>query len=604
VTGRLHVYLGAAPGVGKTFAALTEGERLADAGTDVVVGLVETHDRSDTAALVRHLEAIPRREVIYRGARFGELDVEGVLIRHPDVVIVDELAHTNIPGSRNEKRWQDVGELLDEEIDVITCMNVQHVDSLNDAAEKLTGLAQRETVPDDVIAAADRIDLVDIDPEALRARVARGEVHVADAAAAVDRYFAPENLAALRNLALKWLADRGLLDGALGSDAPSDARADGARPVVAALTGTPEGEHLVRRAAQIAAEQQGELVGLHVRSASGLVETEPAWLERQRRLLVELGGRYAEIAGEDVAGAVLEFARAEGAAHLVLGSTRRSRRYELMHGSVINRAIRHAGPVEVHIVPSSRPARQPERIPSEWRGFRPRLGLPGKRRLAAWVLAVVAPVALTIGLVPFRSSLGVGGDLLCVLLAVVAVAVVGGVVPAFFCMVLGFLLGDYYFTVPLHSFRVDHLIDIVALVVFAVVALVVGALVDVLSRQGVRVAGAQAEAEGLARLLAASVPSPPEVRSELTSGLRRAFSLDSVAVLRRDGTTWMVDASAGSPVPDRPEAAPFSAALPDGEVLVLTGERLDDPEAALLRAFVTQLRLQQERAQLARIRGR
>jgi len=603
VRGRLHVYLGSAPGVGKTYAALTEGERLIDAGADVVVGLVEVDDRPDTTRLLSHLEVMPRRTMTYHGASFRELDVEGVLIRHPDVVIVDELAHTNIPGSRNEKRWQDVEELLDDDIDVITCLNVQHVDSLNDAVEKLTGLVQRETVPDDVIAAADRVDLIDVDPEALRARVGRGEVHTADAAVALDRYFVPENLVALRNMARHWLADHVLLTPDRETEECTAAAADSG-PVVAALTGAPEGEHLVRRAARIAADERRELVGLHVRAASGLVEAEPAWLDRQRRLLVELDGRYIEIAGEDVAGAVLEFARAEGAAHLVLGATRRSRRYELLHGSVINRAIRAAGPVEVHIVPSGARAGRPIQARSEWKGFRPRLALPGKRLLAAWVLAVLAPVALTIGLVPFRSSLGVGGDLLCVLLAVVAVAVVGGVVPAFFCMVLGFLLGDYYFTVPLHSFRVDHLIDIVALVVFAVVALVVGALVDVLARQGVRVAGAQAEAEGLARLLAESVGSPPDARSELTGALRRAFTLDSVAVLRRAGETWEVDASAGSPVPDRPEAAPFSAALPDGDVLVLTGERLGDPEAMLLRAFATQLRLQQERVQLARIRDR
>jgi two-component system sensor histidine kinase KdpD len=588
------VYLGAAPGAGKTYATLAAAVRLRKAGIRVVVGVVETHGRAGTEAQLAALEMVPRREVVYRGATFGELDLEAVLACRPDAVVVDELAHSNVPGSRHDKRWQDVEELLAAGIDVLTNLNVQHLDSLNGAAERITGRAQRETVPDAVVSNAETVDLVEVDPDTLRDRVAERD----DASSALEGYFSPGSLAALSDLARQWLVTHGLLnvdvEEAIGLDV------DGGG-VVVALTGAPEGERVVRRAAEIATAAGGELVGVHVTTPSGLVEAEPVWLERQRRLLAQLGGRFTEVAGEHVAETVLGFALAEDAAHLVLGATRRSRRYELLHGSVIGRALRDAGPIEVHIVPwKPDGARRLQQAPSEW-GGRPRLSLPGRRRLVAWLLAVLAPVLLTVALVPFRSSLGVGGALFCVLIAVVAVAAIGGVAPAMLATVEGVLLGDFYFTVPFHSFRVDRAIDIIALVAFAVVAVVVGILVDVLSRQAVRVAGAQAEAENLARLVADSVASPPESLSELVAALRRTFELDSVAVFRRDGDKWVPAATDGSPVPSQPEHASFAATLTDGTVLTLTGARVTEADAALLRAFMTELRLQRERSQLARV---
>ena len=206
--GTLRIYLGAAPGVGKTFAMLNEGRRRRDRGTDVVVGVVETHGREKTAAQIGDLEVVPRRTVDYRDATFEEMDVDAVLARRPGVALVDELAHTNVPGSRNEKRWQDVDELLDAGITVISTLNIQHLESLNDVVERITGSAQRESIPDEIVRRADQIELVDMSPEALRRRMAHGNVYPAERIdAALGNYFRVGNLGALRELALLWVAD-------------------------------------------------------------------------------------------------------------------------------------------------------------------------------------------------------------------------------------------------------------------------------------------------------------------------------------------------------------------------------------------------------------
>ena len=248
--GTLRIYLGAAAGVGKTFAMLNEGRRRAEYGEDVVVGFVETHGRPKTAEQAVGLEVVPRRRVAYRGATFEELDVDAVLARRPRVALVDELAHTNVPGSENEKRWEDVEELLAAGINVISTLNVQHLESLNDVVEQITGVPQRETIPDAVVRRADELQLVDLTPTALRNRLARGDVYPPERIdTALANYFRPGNLSALRELALAWLAER--VDEAL---AEYRARHGIAEPwetrerILVALTGSTDGERLVRRA--------------------------------------------------------------------------------------------------------------------------------------------------------------------------------------------------------------------------------------------------------------------------------------------------------------------------------------------------------------------
>ncbi|MET0492495.1 MAG: histidine kinase, partial [Actinoplanes sp.] len=306
--GQLRIFLGAAPGVGKTYTMLEEAHRRAERGTDVVVALVETHGRKHTQAMLADLEVLPRRTLRYRDADFTELDVDAVLARKPELAVVDELAHTNVPGSRNTKRWQDVRELLAAGIDVVSTVNVQHLESLNDVVAQITGVEQRETVPDAVVRGAEQVELVDMTPEALRRRMAHGNIYKPEKIdAALGNYFRTGNLTALRELALLWLADKveEQLD-RYRAEHRISATWETRERVVVALTGGPEGDTLIRRAARIAArDKAADLMAVHVTRNDGLAGADPATLARQRVLVESLGGSYHQVAGSDVPNALL-----------------------------------------------------------------------------------------------------------------------------------------------------------------------------------------------------------------------------------------------------------------------------------------------------------
>ena len=348
------MYLGAAPGVGKTYAMLSEGQRRRLRGTDVVAAFIETHGRRLTAAMAEGLEVVPRRTMSYRGATFTEMDTDAILARHPQVALVDELAHSNVPGCRNAKRWQDVDELLRAGIDVITTLNIQHLESLNDVTEQVTGVVQHETLPDEVARRADQIELVDMTPEALRRRMAHGNVYPPDRIdAALTHYFRPGNLTALRELALLWLADR--VDEGLqryraehGIATPWETR----ERIVVGVSGEKDDEKIIRRAARIAARTPGsDLLAVHVTCDDGLTPSDTAMLESQRALVTSLDGSFEEIPGEDVADTLLAFARAENATQMVLGASRRSRLRTLIAGkSTPTRLARRAEHIDVHLV--------------------------------------------------------------------------------------------------------------------------------------------------------------------------------------------------------------------------------------------------------------
>src|ERR1700760_4484203 len=401
--GFLRVYLGAAAGVGKTFAMLGEGHRRAERGADVVVAFVETHGRPQTAVLLDGLEVIPRKKLTYRGASFEEMDLDAVLARQPQIALVDELAHTNVPGSRHEKRWQDVDELLDAGIDVISTVNVQHLESLNDVVQKITGVPQRETVPDAVVRAADQVELVDMTAEALRRRMAHGNIYPAEKIdAALTNYFRTGNLTALRELALLWLADK-VDEGLQRYRVAHDIQAtwEARERVVVALTGGPEGDTLIRRAARIAARSSGgDLLAVHVSRSDGLTGADPGALAGQRRLAESLGGTYHQVVGDSIPDALLEFARAENATQLVLGASRRSWLQAMLTGPGIGaRTIRGSGDIDVHIVTHQQMGRGRGLLPrARGRPPGPRGRLPSPRRLAAYLLAAVfarvAPVVL------------------------------------------------------------------------------------------------------------------------------------------------------------------------------------------------------------------
>jgi two-component system sensor histidine kinase KdpD len=537
--GRLRVYLGAAPGVGKTFAMLDEGNRRRARGTDVVAGFVETHGRPRTAEAIDGLEVVPRLTRTHRDAAFTEFDLDGVLVRRPQVVLVDELAHTNVPGGRHAKRWQDVEELLAAGIDVITTVNVQHLESLNDVVEKITGVAQRETVPDEVVRAADQIELVDMSPESLRRRMAHGNIYAPEKVdAALSRYFRVGNLTALRELALLWLADQ-VDDGlqqyreAHGIHGVWEAR----ERVVVALTGGPEGETLIRRAARIAARSTGgDLLALHVNSADGLTGASPSALVRQRQLVESLGGTYHSVIGDRVPEALIEFARAENATQFVVGSSRRGRVSTFLTGPGIGQTVaRLSGDIDVHLVGHDQAAGG-RRLPSSGGGLTPR-----RRLLGALFAAVLVP-ALALSLIPLRNQLNLTSEMLLLLLAVVAVALVGGSYPAIGAAVAASLFLNYYFTEPTHTFTIARGNNVLAFVVFLVVAVTVSSVVDLAARRTRAATRANAEAETLA-ILAGSVLRGQDAVPALVERLREAFGMRSVTLC----VSGEVIASAASP---------------------------------------------------------
>ncbi|MGW3043344.1 universal stress protein [Kitasatospora sp. NPDC001159] len=358
--GRLRVYLGAAPGVGKTYDMLAEGQRRASRGTDVVIAYVEDYGRPLTRRMAEGLETVPRRTMPYRGCAFTEMDLDAVLTRRPQVALVDELAHSNVPGCRHEKRWQDVEELLEAGIDVISTVNIQHLESLNDVVERITGIRQRETIPDDVVRRADQIELVDMSAEALRRRMAHGNIYPPERIdAALTNFFRPGNLTALRELALLWAADR--VEEALlryrhdhGIQQPWGTR----ERVLVALSGGPEGDTLIRRAKRTASRGAGgEFLAVHVTRDDGLASASPQLLTHQRGLVESLGGSWHTVTGGDPAQTVLAFARQVNASQIVIGATRRSRFKGLFSRGTGEAIIEGSGDdIDVYVVTHSEAA--------------------------------------------------------------------------------------------------------------------------------------------------------------------------------------------------------------------------------------------------------
>src|SRR5690348_10693789 len=597
--GRLRIYLGSAAGVGKTYAMLGEGHRRAERGADVVVGFAEPHARPQTIALLDGLEVVPRKKLEYRGAVFQEMDVAAVLARHPEIALVDEFAHTNVPGSRNEKRWQDVEELLDAGIDVISAVNIQHLESLNDVVEKITGVPQRETVPDAIVRAADQVELVDMTPEALRRRMAHGNIYPPEKIdAALTNYFRSGNLGALRELALLWLADK-VAEGLqrYRTEHKIQGSWEARERVVVALTGGPEGKTLIRRAARIAARSAGgDLLAVHVTKSDGLTGANPAALADQRRLAESVGGTYHQVVGDDIPEALLTFARAENATQLVLGASRRSWLTTMLTGPGIgSRTIRGSGDIDVHIVTHAHMGRG--------RGLpRPRGAITPRRQLAGYVLGAALLPLLTVALAALRNNLNLTSDVLLYLIAVILVALVGGFIPAVLTAIAGSLLLNYYFTPPIHLWTIAEANNALALGVFVIVALLVSWVVDIAARRTRQAARANAESE-LLTTTAGSVLRGQEGLSALLDRVREAFGMDSVTLLecaspdgqqpaaagrmRTTPGSWHVVASRGEPAVTSPEDAEVEVPVADSLLLALRGRPLPAVDRRVLGAFAS-----------------
>ena len=578
--GRLTIYLGAAPGVGKTYAMLDEAHRRVARGTDVVVGFVETHGRPLTIKHLEGLEILPRKTMSHRGAEFTEMDTEAVIARKPAVVLVDELAHTNVPGSRHEKRAQDVEDIRAAGIDVITTVNIQHLESLNDEVERITGVRQRETVPDDVVRTADQIQLVDMSPEALRRRLAHGNVYRAEQIdASLSSYFRVGNLTALRELALLWLADR--VDDALDDyrrahriEAPWPAR----ERVVVAVTGGPESETLIRRGARIAQRAAGsELMAVHVISSDGLASRDDVRVSRAHQLVEQLGGSFHSVVGEDVADAVVDFATGVNATMIVVGLSRHGRLRQLFTGATGPGIAALAGSIDVHLVTHDEAERR----------VRTRAGrspLAPRRLLAGWLAAFLLPALLTVVLTITKDVHSLPTEVMFYLAIAVAVALIGGRAPAIAAAVVGFLMLNWYFTPPVGRWTVADPENLVALLVFVAVAVAVASVVDNASRRALDATRARAEAATLAQL-SQSILTGQDTAEAVTEQLRESFSLDSVALLARREGHWAVVASSGPEPATHPEEADTRVTVDDDRVLALRGGRLRASDQRVLEGF-------------------
>jgi two-component system, OmpR family, sensor histidine kinase KdpD len=359
--GHFRVYLGAAAGVGKTYAMLSEGQRRQSRGADVVVGFVECHGRPLTEELIGSLEVIPRKVVDYRGSRLQEMDLDAILRRRPKIALVDELAHTNVPGSgRHEKRWQDVLEILGAGINVITTVNIQHLESIADEVEHMTGAKVRERVPDWVVRKADQIELVDSSPEQLRRRMLHGNIYPKERVPqALTHFFRTENLIALRELALRFLADQTdeeLLD--YLRQHHSQFVWETNERILVAVTAEPGTDALLRRACRMASRLKGELDVVHVSVGDGSRREDSRAIDRLRELAADVGARWHQIEDDDPARAIAGFARKHQMTQIVIGASQRSWWQHLTGGgSNVQRVIREAGAfgIDVHVIARREP---------------------------------------------------------------------------------------------------------------------------------------------------------------------------------------------------------------------------------------------------------
>lgn len=576
--GVVRVYLGAVPGVGTTFAMLAEGRRRAERGADVVVAAVDTRGRGRTAALLEGIEQLP-------AGPGGAIDLPAVLARRPRVVLVDDLAARGGPDGAEGGRWRDVERLAEAGIDVVSTLWVGHIESQRDVVERITGVAQTVAIPDAFLARVEQVELVDMTPEAVRRRLAHGNIYAPDQLdpAVLDLY-RPGTLTALRQLSLLWVAsriDEPLLE-YLDAHEIAD-RWETRERVVVAVTGAPGNDSVLRRAARIARRSNGELIGVHVTARGGAAEAADDGLAERRELLARMGGRYHEVVGDDVAEALVKFARAERATQLVMGASKRSRWVEARHGSVVNTITRELRDTDLHIIASaSAPA-----------GLLPRARPSGIARHHWWAGVLVLaglPLAVTVGLMFDEHTLQAGPIL--ALLAVVALgAAVGGRVVGLAGAVGASVLANWYFVSPRHTFRIASSEGAVAFVLFVVVATLIATVGDALGRRTSEAARARAEAEALARTTATLIGEHEPLQG-LLSQVRATFGQSAVALLTRSGTDgapgWQVEAASGAPEPTRPEDGD-SVDIGDRARLVLVGPALGADDLRLLGAFGAQL---------------
>ncbi|MBT2534361.1 sensor histidine kinase KdpD [Arthrobacter sp. ISL-48] len=596
--GTLRIFLGAAPGVGKTFAMLQEAHQLQANGKDVAIGIALDHGRPETRELMTGLEIISARRFEGQGVEIEELDMEAVLTRHPEVAVVDDYAHSNPPGRRNEQRWQDVDEMLDAGIDVLSTVSIQHLASLRDVVGGITGVPLTETVPDEIVRQADQIELVDISPELLRQRLFDGNIYPrGQVDAALANEFRLGNLFALREIALIWLADR--VDEGLAKYRASQGiitNWPARERVVVGLTGGPDGEALIRRASRILSRVNGgDLLAVHVRRPEGQARESPQAAEAQRRLVTDLGGSYHTVAGDDPAESLLDFARSVNATQIVVGISHGGLTGRLLGGGVGAKVIRGSGDIDVHMV--SRPLGSPG-LPL------PRFGALGRTRTTAgFILAVLIPVLAT-ALLSFAPDLNFATQVLVHLTGVMAVAFIGGLAPAVLAAILDSLLLNYFETDPVGNLSISDPQNLFALLVFLGAAIAVSLVVGLSARRAREAARARAEAATLADLARDALVEDDTVAAFLEK-VRETFRVRSAGLFTssaENGGDWELRAFSGDAPPPPPhsgESGTDAVELADPETaLVISGRTLTAGDRRLLAAHGAHLLLLQRRHSL------
>jgi two-component system sensor histidine kinase KdpD len=472
--GKLRIFVGAAPGVGKTYEMLQQARARRKDGYDIVVGVVETHGRKETEALLEGLETIPRKRIGYRGQWLDEMDLDAIIARRPQIVLVDELAHTNAPGSRHPKRYLDVEELMGHGIDVYTTVNIQHIESLNDVVAQITHVRVRETVPDAVFDRADAVELVDLTPDDLIQRLKEGKVYVPkQAERALEHFFSPANLTALRELALRRTAER--VDEQLLTQMQARAIpgpwAAGER-ILVCISEDPRAAGLVRYGKRLADRLHAPWTALSVETRRSLQLSEE---QRDRiadtlRLAQALGAEPVTIPGGDrsIADDVIGYAQANNITQIIIGKSSRTRWFEILHGSVVHDLVRRAGNISVHVIAGEAAEGEPVPKKTVRTAEQPRSFDP--RTYAYSLLAVVAAVGVGELLWPW---VGLESIDLVFLTAIVGVAVRLGLWPSLTASIVSALCYNFFFTEPYHSFTISDPTNIVAVVFFTIVAIVV-----------------------------------------------------------------------------------------------------------------------------------
>jgi two-component system sensor histidine kinase KdpD len=577
--GDLRIYLGAAPGVGKTCAMLGEAHRRLERGTDVVAAVVETHGRKKVGELIKGIEVIPPHYISYRGGTFPELDVEAVLRRKPEVALVDEYAHSNVPGSTHDKRWQDIETLLDAGITVISTLNIQHLESLNDVVAQITGVEQRETVPDEIVRKAAQIELVDITPEALRRRLAHGNVYPSERIdAAMTNYFRAGNLTALREIALLWLADQ--VDSALAkyrADQKITDTWEARERVVVAVTGGLESETLVRRASRIASRSGAQLMVVHVVRGDGLSGVSPREMGKVRELAASLGATVHLVVGDEVSCALLDFARETNATQLVLGSSRRSRWARVFSEGIGAATINNSGKIDVHMVSHEQANRALELSAIS----------PRTRQVVSWLAAVTMPWVILAATIRLDAVLDLGAKSTIFFAGVIAVALFGGVAPALLSGLLSGALLVYFIAEPRGSFAVANPSNAVTIVMLLGVAMAIALLVDAAASRAREARRATQEAELLA-LFAGSVLRGADLAT-LLERVREAYSQRAVCLARDVDGRFEPVASVGKDPCATVDSADTAVKVGDDEFwLLMSGRRLTGRDRRVLSVVATQ----------------